>query len=90
MLLTQWPEVAAHRVEAAQEQICEALTKLTPAHKNAFFAVIRHLAELVVLSVYNDPASLARSLSSALTGNESEGAMAMLKLFIERHYLIFE
>lgn len=76
-------------MENAQEIICEALEKLTPVYKETLTAVIRHLAELVVLSVYNDGASLSRSLASTLTGNESEGAVTMLKLLIERHYLIF-
>ena len=64
--------------------------KLTPIYKGTLTAVIRHLAELVVLSMYNDGASLSQSLASTLTGNESEGAVIMLKLLIERHYLIFQ
>jgi len=88
--LTHWPDVEAHRVETAQEIICDALAKLTPIYKETLTAVIRHLAELVVLSVDNDPPSLSRSLSSTLTGNESEGAVTMLKLLIERHYLILQ
>jgi hypothetical protein len=87
--LTQWPDVESHRVETVQEIICEATAKLTPIYKGTLIAVIRHLAELVVLGVHNDVASLSRSLASTLTGNESEGAVTMLKLLIERHYLIF-
>lgn len=87
--LTQWLDIESHRVETAQELICEASAKLTPIYKGTLIAVIRHLAELVVLSVYNDGTSLSRSLASTLTGNESEGAVTMLKLLIERHYLIF-
>ena len=87
--LTQWLDVESHRVETAQEIICEASERLTPIYKGTLIAVIRHLAELVVLSVYNDVASLSRSVASALTGSESEGAVTMLKLLIERHYLIF-
>jgi len=88
--LIRWPDVKSHRVETAQDIICDAIAKLTPIYKGTLIAVIRHLAELVVLSVYiNDVASLSRSLASTLTGNESEGAVTMLKLLIERHYLIF-